>query len=200
MNDTLRWALYKGKISSVSSIGALLHPQGLLLICLAIVQTSSDRHIAAHVPLAIAARPKILGYLPMPFEDMAWHLVKKWNPSYKPLDRPKMHASVARMFGVHDATSVRGVPNRALEAKLIRPVGNYLPAGEVRDFWVQLPPSNALFVLWELPQLVEATLPVSKPAPLDELHCALLAWAGSFQVSRLEPPSSKGHSFLTLSP
>ena len=40
MNDALCWSLYKGKISSISSIGAVLHPQGLLLTCQATVQTS----------------------------------------------------------------------------------------------------------------------------------------------------------------
>ena len=151
VNDALRWSLYKGKISSVSSIGAMLHPQGLLLTCQAKVQTSSDKLIAAHVPLAIAAGPKILGYLPLPSDDMARRLVEKWNPSHKPLDRPKMHASIARMLGVQDSTQVRGVPNTALKAKLIRPIGDHLPAGEVRNFWVRLPPANALSVLWEQP-------------------------------------------------
>ena len=147
VNDALRLALYKGKISSVSSIGAVLHPQGLLLTCQATVQTSSDRLIAAHVPLAIAAGPKILGYLPPPSDDMARRLVEKWNPGYKPLDRPKMHASIAHMLGVQDATRVCGVPNAALKAKLIWPVGDYLPTSEVRDFWVRLPPADSLSVL-----------------------------------------------------
>ena len=151
MNDALRWSLYKGKISSVSSIGAVLHPQGLLLTCQATVQTSSDTLIAAHVPLAIAAGCKILGYLPLPSDDMTCRLVEKWTPSYKPLDRPKMHVSIARMLGVQDATRVRGVPNTALKAKLIRFVGDYFPAGEVRNFWVRLPPADALSVLWQLP-------------------------------------------------
>ena len=68
----------------------------------------------------------------------------------------------------------------------MRPVGNYLPACELRNFCVRLPLADALFVLKELPQPVEATLPVSKPAPLDELHCALLAWAGVFSSCTLQ--------------
>ena len=147
-----------------------------------------------HVPLAIAAGPKILGYLPLPSDDMARRLVEKWNPSYKPLDRPKMHAPIAHMLGAR----VRGVPNTARKAKLIRPAGDYLPAGEVRDFWVRLPPADALSVLWELPQPVEATLPVSKPAPLEELHCALLAWAGSFSSFTLGAPFSKRARILDI--
>ena len=162
------------------------------------MQTSSDRLFAAHVALAIAAGPKILGYLPLPSDDMARQLVEKWNPGYKLLDRPKMHASIARMLGVQDATRVRGVPNAALKAKLIRPVGNSLSAGEVRDFWVRLPPADALSVLWELPQPVKVTLPVSKPAPLDELHCALLAWAGSFSSFTLGAPFSKRAPILDV--
>ena len=129
---------------------------------------------------------------------MARCLVEKWNPGYKPLDRPKMHASIARMLGVRDATRVRGIPNTALKAKLIRPVGDYLPVGEVRDCWVRLPPAAALSVLWELPQPVEATLPISKPARVDELHCALLAWAGSFSSFTLGGPFSKRAPILDI--
>ena len=68
------------------------------------------------------------------------------EPSYKPLDRPKMHASIARMLSVQDATRVRGVPDTALKAKLIRLVSDYLPASEVQ-FWVRLPPADARSVL-----------------------------------------------------
>ena len=57
VNDALRWAFYRGKISSVSSIGAVIHSQGLLLTCQATVQTSCDRLIAVHVPLAITPTP-----------------------------------------------------------------------------------------------------------------------------------------------
>ena len=136
VNDALLWSLCKGKISLISSIGAVLHPQGLLLTCQVTVQTSSDRLTAAHVPLAVARGPEILGYLPLPFDDMARRLVEKWNPSYKLLDRPKMHASIAQMLGVQDGTRVHGVPTKALKAKLIWLVGDYLPTGEVRDVWL----------------------------------------------------------------
>ena len=198
VNDVLRRAFYKGKISSISSIRTMLHPQGLLLTCQATVQTSYDRRIAAHVLLAIAAGPMILGYLPLPSHDMARQLVEKWNPSYNPLGCPKMHASIACMLGVHDATRVRGVSNAALKAKLIRPVGDYLRAQEVHNFLVRLPPADALSVLRELQQPMEATLPVSKPATLDELHCALLAWAGSFSSFTLGAPFSKWAPILDV--
>ena len=66
VNDALRWSVYKSKISSISSIGALLHPQTLLLTYQATIETPSNRFIAAHVPLAVAARPNILGYRPVP--------------------------------------------------------------------------------------------------------------------------------------
>ena len=88
---------YKGKISSASNIEVVLHPQGLLLTCQATVQPSFDRLIATHVPPAIAASPKIFGYLRLPFDHMAY--VENWNPGYEPLDCPKMHASIARMLG-----------------------------------------------------------------------------------------------------
>ena len=129
---------------------------------------------------------------------MVRRLVEKWNPSYKPLDRPKMHASIARMLGVQNSTRVRSVPNKALKAKFIRRVGDYLPTGEVRDFRVRLPPSDTLSVLWEPPQLVEVSLPVSKAAPLDELHCALLAWAWSFSSFTLGAPFSKRAPILDI--
>ena len=125
--------MYKAKISWVSRIRAILHPQGFLLTCQATVQILLDILIVAHVPLAIAAVPKILGYLPVPSEDMARRLVEKWNPGYKPLDRPKMHASITRQLGVQDGARVRGLPNTAVKAKLFWPVSDYLPAGEVSE-------------------------------------------------------------------
>ena len=79
VNHALHWSLYEGKISSVSSIGDVLHPQELVLTCQATVQTSSDRPFAAHVPLAIAAGSKILGYVPLPSDDMARRLLEKWS-------------------------------------------------------------------------------------------------------------------------
>ena len=93
---------------------------------------------------------------------------------------------------------VRGVPSVALKARLIRPIGDYLHAGEVSNFWVRLPPVDALSILWEPPKQVEATLPISKPGPLDELHCALLAWAGSFSSFTLGAPFSKRAPLLDV--
>ena len=104
-----------------------------------ITHTSSDRLIVAHV----VASPKIPGYLPLPTDGMACRLVEKCNPNYKPLDRSEMHASIARMVGVKDVWQVRGVPNAALKAELIRPVGDYLPAGDVHNFWLRLPLADA---------------------------------------------------------
>ena len=129
---------------------------------------------------------------------MARRLEEKWNPSYKPLDRPKMHASIACMLGVQGATRLRGVPNTTLKAKLIRPIGNHFHAGEVRDFWVRLRPADTLSVLWEPPQPMEATVPVSKPTPRDELHCALLACAGSISSFTLGAPFSKRAPILDI--
>ena len=54
------------------------------------------------------------------------------------------------------------------------------------------------FFLWEVPQPVEANMPVSKPAPLDELHCALLAWAGSFSSFTLGAPFSNRARILCI--
>ena len=117
---------------SISSTGAVLDPRGLLLTCHATIQTSFDRLIAAHVLGATATGPKIFGCLPLPCDDMARRLVENWNPTYKLLDYPKMHASIARMLGVQNATRVRGVPNAAMKAKLIR---------------VRLPPADTPSVL-----------------------------------------------------
>ena len=92
-----------------------------------------------------------------------------------------MHASIPRMPGVKDATRVRGVPNTALKAKLIWPVGDYWPVRKVRHFLVRTPArADALSVSRELPKPVQSTPPVCKHAPLNELHSALPAWAGSF--------------------
>ena len=97
-----------------------------------------------------------------------------------------MHASTARMLGVADATRVRGVPNAAHKAKLIRRVGEYLPVGEVRDFGVGLPPSlfNVLFSLRPLPGGPESHLlksvrlmddwPESPPFPISVYHDMLI--------------------------
>ena len=191
VNDALRWALYKGRVSSVSNVGAVLHPQGLLLTCQSTIITSSDRVIVPHMPLAVAAGPKLLGFLPLPPDDLARRLIEHWSPNYRPLDPAKLHGSITRMLGVKEPNQVRGVPNATLKTKLIKPVADYLPFGEVRDFWSRLPAPDALSIMWELPKPIEATITISKPAPLDELHCALLSWAGSFGSFVLGAPFPK---------
>ena len=150
VNDALRWALYKGRVASISSTGTVLDPQGLVQTCQTTVLTSSDHLIVPHVPLTLVAGSKLFGYLPFPHADLARRLVEHWSPNYRPLGLAKLHGSITRMLGVKELALVRGVPYGTVKTKLIKHVADYLPAREVCDFWSRLPLLDALSTLWEL--------------------------------------------------
>ena len=65
--------------------------------------------------------------------------VETWTLNYRPLEKPKLHGSIAWMLGTQDVSQVQGIPNATPRTKLIKPVGDYLPAKEIRFFWLHLP-------------------------------------------------------------
>ena len=91
-----------------------------------------------------------------------------------------MHGSFAPMLGIKDVLQVWCVRNATLKNPLLKPVGDYLQAIEIRYFELRLCPTYVLSLLWALPRPMESRLTIMKCAPFHHLHRSLLSWAGTF--------------------
>ena len=97
--DALRWSVLRGHLQSISSVGVVLVPRGILLHCTATYYDCDSAQVNSHfVPLAMAADPRLFQYLFDHDNPLVTSLVSAWSPAHKTMDTFTLRSSIARML------------------------------------------------------------------------------------------------------
>ena len=174
--DALRWSVLRGHLHSISSVGAVLVPKGILLHCSATYCDFDGARVNSHfVPLAMAAGPRLFQYLQDHDNPLVTSLISAWSPAHKAMDTLTLRSSIARMLQ-RDVASALACDNKTIQKQLMKPIGSFITQTSVRRLWDSVQPPDALQMLWHLPQEVSVTVPASYHGPLVDLWYDLLSW------------------------
>ena len=177
--DALRWSVLCGHLQSISFVGAILVPRGILLHCSATYCDFDGARVNSHfVPLAMAAGPRLFQYLHDHDNPLVTSLIFAWSPAHKAMDTLTLRSSITRMLQ-RDVASALSCDNKTIQKQLMKPISNFITQTSVRRPWDSVQPPDALQMLWHLPQEVSVTVPASYHGPLVDLWYDLLSWSSS---------------------
>ena len=113
--DALRWSVLRGHLQSISSVGAILVPGGILLHCTATYCDFHGARVNSHfVPLAMAAGPRLFQLLHDHDNPVVTSLIYAWSPAHKALDTFTLHSSMACMLQ-RDVTSALSCDTKTIQ-------------------------------------------------------------------------------------
>ena len=103
--DALRWGVLQGHVQSISSVGAVLVPRGILLQCTATYCDFVGARVNSHfVPLAMAAGPRLFQHLHDHDNPLVTSLDSACSRAHKAMHSVTLHSSITRMLQ-HDVAS-----------------------------------------------------------------------------------------------
>ena len=174
--DALRWGILRGHLQSISSVGAVLVPRGILLHSSATYCDFDGARFPSHfVPLAMAAGPKLFQYPHDHDNPLVTSLISARSPAHKAMDTFTLRSSITRMLQ-RDVSS-RIMPHQNNSKTTHDAHSNFITQASFRRLWDSVQPPDALQMLWHLPQEVSVTEPASYHGPLVDLSYDLLSWS-----------------------
>ena len=173
--DALCWGVLRVHLQSISSVGAVLIPRGILLHCTATYCDFDGARVNSHfVPLAMAACPRLFRYLHDHDNPLVTSLISAWSPAHKAMDTITLRSSIARMLQ-RDVAFALTCDNKTIEKQLMKPIINFITQTFHRRPWDFVQPPDILQMLWHLSQEVSVTVPASYHGPLVDLWYDLLS-------------------------
>ena len=178
MPNALRWARRMGVITAITSMGAILTPQGLCLTATVTGSYDAQTFVSEDVPLMVAAGGPLVEYLGSTMHPRHLDLARRVIPGCAPFGTLRLRKRLAQILKVDDtlaeSASAPHVHHSTANAAL-RPIAPFLSPGCQAD-WGRLGANDHVRILWALPKRPTEVLPHISGTG-NELWAGLMVWA-----------------------
>ena len=139
--DALQWAVTRGELQGVSSVGAALVPRGILIHCKATKSCLESGKClnAQFVPLALVAGPRLYQCLHETQDSVINWLVSSWAPAYKQIEMATLRGLVARVLS-KDLHTALSTDDNAIQRHLKSLIMGFITNPGVKKLWEAIQP------------------------------------------------------------